>query len=446
MTMNSTAGDWLADARRVALLDVAVSLGLTVHPDGKSWGPCPGCGAATRGKRGDKRGRCVVLDKTATWACHSNGGDTCGAHGDGLALVAWTLTGKAWTKGDRGTSATVRSWYAARGWCDAWNPSGQPIPPATLRHHVAPVARVVPAKPQRPDPEQVCDLWRRCVPVTDDPEVAAWLTGRTDPGPIDPAAVAAMDLARALPPELVVPGWARFQGRPWTTSGHRLIVRAWAVNPDDPERLVAASLHARNVRPGGDAGDKAAWPAGASAAALILATGTDPRAHGRHLVEIAEGVPDWLRLVLARAEQPLGQRPAVWGVWSGSADPALAAIVPEGWTVAIRTHADDGGDKYAAAWQSLLTARNCTIYRQRKVNGPTPTPAKLDLVAQALEALRDSDGPEALAMVWACCCRQWGGALLVPTAVSGQLRERHGDMSGWDMTAYHAKLRELGTI
>ena len=408
MTMTSKAGEWLDAARGVALLDVAAALGLAVHPDGKSFGPCPGCGEATRGKRGDKRGRCVVLDKTDCWACHSNGGGTCGAGGDGLALVAWTLTGKAWAKGDRETSGKVREWYAALGWCEAWNPSGKPTTPATLRPRIAPVARVVPAPPQRPDPEQVRALWRRCVPVTADPEVAAWLAGRTDPGPIDPAAVKALDLARALPADLAdLPGWARFKGKPWTVSGHRLVVRAWEADPDNPERLRVASLHARNVLPTCAGDDKAAWPAGATAAALILATGHDPRAHGRHLVEIAEGVPDWLRMVLTRAELPKGKRPAVWGAWSGSPDPALAAVVPEGWTVALRTHADDAGDKYADKWRELLTAQSCTMHRERKANGP-----------------------EALAMVWAGCCRQWGGADLVPAAVADRIPRETARVGG----------------
>jgi hypothetical protein len=176
----------------------------------------------------------------------------------------------------------------------------------------------------------VRDLWRRCVPVTADPEVAAWLAERTDPGPIDPAKVAALDLARALPADLVdLPGWARFKGKPWTASGHRLVVRAWEADPDNPERLRVASLHARNVLPNCAGDDKAAWPAGATAASLILATGPDPRAHGLPLVEIPEGVPDWLRLaVTVAADLPKGKRSAVWGAWSGSADPAVAAVVP----------------------------------------------------------------------------------------------------------------------
>ncbi len=457
MTMTSKTGEWLDAARGVALLDIAAALGLDVHRDGRSFGPCPGCGEATRGK--DKRGRCRVRPDGNGWACCSNGSDGCGAKGDGVALVVWALTGKAtWATGDRETRDKVREWYAARGWCEAWTGGGSALP-TPARPRIAPVARVVSAPPQRPAVEQVRALWGRCVPVTADPEVAAWLAGRTDPGPIDPAAVAALDLARALPADLVdLPGWARYRGRPWTASGHRLVVRAWEADPDNPERLRVASLHARNVRPDCTGDDKAAWPAGATAAALILATGPDPRAHGRHLVEIAEGVPDWLRLVLTRAELPKGRRPAVWGAWSGSPDPALAAVVPEGWTVAIRTHADTAGDKYADKWRELLTARGCTIHRQRKANGPQvaaailpahpddppcPPPAKLGLVAQACEAVREADGPEALALVWAFCCRQWGGADLVPAAVAGELRERQDYMDGWNMSIYHAKLREL---
>lgn len=432
---------WLDDARRVPVLDLAAELGAELGRDRKSFGPCPGCGNAHRNNPGrtlDRRGRCLVDASGNGWACYSNGSHGCGAKGDGPALVAWTLTGKPWGKGDAETSAAVREWYAARGWCEPWQEhGGKPAPPA------APMRRPVPALPlavrARPPLAEVRELWRRCLPVTADPEVAAWLAGRAD-GPIDPAAVARLDLARALPAALDgLPRWARCNRQSWAEGGYRLIVRAWEADPEHPGRLRWASLHARAVRPGCD--PKGVWPAGAAAGGLVWATGANPVAHGLPLVELAEGVPDWLRLVLDRGERcDAGKRPAVWGVTSGSADPAVAAVVPEGWTVAIRMHADEGGDKYAAKWRELLTPRGCTLRRQRKHNPP----ADVDLVAVTVAALDDASGGAEVAAVWAACCRQAGGAELVAAAVTAAHLRAVARLDDWERGEHGAELRRLG--
>ncbi len=458
-----TPSNWLDDACRAPLPEVVATLGLDLHRDGKSFGPCPSCGMATRANPGrtDRRGRCRIEADGKRWACCSNGTEGCGAKGDGLALVAWSLTGRAWAKGDSDTSAQVREWYAARGWCDA-SPDGGSTPATLARPRRATVAVQVNQPKPRPPAAEVAALWARCLPVTADPEMAAWLAGRHD-GAIDPATVAKFDLARALPADLAnLPRWARYKdGKPWTASGHRLVVRAWEADPDTPGRLRVASLHARNVLPAYGPADKAAWPGRASAAGLVLATGADPRSHGLPLVEIAEGVPDWLRLaVTVASELPKGKRSAVWGIWNGSADPALGAVVPEGWPVALRTHADDAGDKYAAAWQTLLIARGCRMRREFKPNVPQPAapaiqragptfaavsaPAKADQVAQACEALRDAIGPDGLAVVWAYCCRDWGRPDAVPTAVANVLRCQLSALNDWELNIYNQQLREMG--
>jgi hypothetical protein len=280
---------------------------------------------------------------------------------------------------------------------------------------------------------------------------------------IDPAAVAALDLARALPLDVLdLPRWASYGGDPWTSTGHRLIVQAWEADPDTPGRLRVASLHARNVRPDCAPGDKAAWPGAGpgSASGLVWATGPDTRAHGLPLVELAEGVPDWLRLVLERATRPEGHRPAVVGIVSGSADPDLAALVPGGWTVAIRTHADPAGDKYAASWAELLRPRGCTLHRQRKANGPAAPstiapPADLDpppdgcaswadWTRTAGEGLADAADGEGLALWWRLCCGTCGGADRVPAPVADLHRRAVEGLARMDLDLYRAKVRELG--
>jgi len=212
----------------------------------------------------------------------------------------------------------------------------------------------------RPPGLEVAGLWFGCRNVADDPEVAAYCAGRG----FDPAAL--HDLARALPADGPLPPWARFKGRSWRESGHRLIVAAWAPDAARPGCLQLASLHSRCVL-SCSAGDKAAWPACASAAGLVMALDDEPLRDGeaRQLLTICEGVPDFL----AWAVRPAAMRGALWGAWSGSATAELAATVPAGWTVALAHHADEGGDKQAAAWKRQLEARGvrCVRCKPRKV-------------------------------------------------------------------------------
>lgn len=448
-----TAGgaSWVDQARAVPVLDVAEAVGLTIGRDGRSFGPCPGCGVATRANPGrtDRRGRCALVADGKGWHCYSNGSEGCEAKGDGLQLAAWALVGKPWGAGDAATAAALRDWYAGNGWCDP-DKGRQPL--ANPRPIVHPRPTFPQERPPRPPAAEVAELWARCVPVTADPDAVAWLTGRTDPAPLDPVALAALDVVRALPRELDnLPRWASFKGQSWTASGHRLLVLAWEADPDAPGLLRVASLHARNVLADCPPGDKAAWPAGATAGGLLLANGPDVTAHGLPLVELAEGVPDWLRLVLVRAELDAGERPAVLGLWSGSADAEAAAIVPHGWTVAIRTHADQAGDKYAVRWAELLAPRGCKLHRQRKANphnaqnGPTRPASPDGGVVGALAQLdADAGNPEGLALCWRLCCEKWGGAGGVPGQVAGRHRRMVDGLDVAELKRYRAELDALG--
>lgn len=442
--------DWLDDARAVPLPDVVRALALDVARDG-SFGPCPGCGAASRANPGrtDRRKRCSV--KGAAWHCYSNGTDGCGAKGDGVALVAWTLTGKPWASGDRTTGDAVRGWYAGNGWCDPAPGQGvdNPGQPRTRRVEQAPPE---PVERPRPPAAEVADLWARCVPVTADPDAVAWLLGRTDPDALDPDRLAALDVVRALPRNLgKLPRWARYNGQSWAESGHRLIVQGWEADPDNPGRLRWASLHARNIHPGHTDRDKAAWPAGATSVGLVLANGPDVTAHGLPVVELAEGVPDWLRLVQARAELPDGERPAVLAVWNGSADPDVAALVPDGWAVAIRTHDDQAGEKYARQWAELLGKR-CTLRRHRKHNppqqtngnGPRTDETGADWCRMAVEQIgADRGNPEALALAWLLVVDRWG-ADRVPVDVERAHRLAVGELDPGELETYRAGLARGG--
>ena len=347
--MNRAA--WLESASAVPIATVAAALGLDVRRDGASFGPCPGCGVERRNNPGrpvDRRGRCRV--SKGYWACCSNGTDGCGANGDAVALVSLVLTGDCtWTTGPTGDA--IRAWYASNGWCIAAD--GQMLPIERRRAIAAPV----PEGPlSHPDPGEVAQVWSHSPNVADDPEVAAYLRGRG----FDPAAIAELDLARALPTAGALPAWAWRGRQSWRDSGHRLIVPLWAPDPAVPGLLRMASLHARCVR-ACDAGLKAASPKGHVIKGFVMAARANALCDGdaRQLLTICEGVPDFI----AWALQPATARGALLGGISGSASAEILALVPSAWTVAVATHADLGGDQQALAWKREIERRGCRYVR-----------------------------------------------------------------------------------
>ena len=74
---------------------------------------------------------------------------------------------------------------------------------------------------------------------------------------------------------------------------------------------------------------------------------------------ICEGVPDFLTWAALWGDA--GETaPAVIGIISGSWTPHVAARVPSGTVVALRTHADEAGAKYMRHVALTLEAR-CTV-------------------------------------------------------------------------------------
>lgn len=216
---------------------------------------------------------------------------------------------------------------------------------------VAEAARPLPAPPplrplpppSRPPVDEVRDLWARCLPICDDPVLSMALRGRA----LEPAVIADRDLARCLPPAGSLPAWARCAGQSWRASGHRLIVPLF----DDVGALV--SLHARSFA--ADADPKGLSPAGHSSAGLVMADGfaRGVLIHGRPAwwslgepltLVIAEGVPDFLTDASVFGEWE--QAPATLGVLSGAWSADVAARIPDGCRVVIRTHSDRAGQSY----------------------------------------------------------------------------------------------------
>jgi hypothetical protein len=326
----------VVDLGRLSLVAVVPLLELKLAPDGRSFGPCPSCGAEHRnnpGRSHDRRLRCRIHEDRV-WGCCSNGSEGCGAGGSVFDLVAWVLLGRPLVRGD------VEAWRGVLAWLSderVTTPPPRPSPSA-----LAPKTRLNPFKLAR-------DLFH--FPRVDaDDEVATWLAARA----IDPRAVADLELACVLP-EGFHNSATTYRGRQWDETGHRLIVPMHEAHPDRPRQVRVASIHARCVRACDDDA-KAAWPAGASATGLLMLTNpTSLWADGaaRRLVTIVEGVPDFLTMALASPTQ----RGALIGAVSGSAQPETAALIPEGWTVVLALHDDDGGRQQRTAWEKALRGR-----------------------------------------------------------------------------------------
>lgn len=109
---------WLDQVSSVQIPPVAGKLGLS-SGRGRSWGPCPKCGAAKRGSD-DERGPLGLTSDGKGWACHAG----CGAEGDLADLVSYQTVGERFRDAQQDQRAEVRKACAAYGfWVDS-NPHG----------------------------------------------------------------------------------------------------------------------------------------------------------------------------------------------------------------------------------------------------------------------------------------------------------------------------------
>jgi hypothetical protein len=336
--------------------EVAIALGLEVRPNGRSLGPCPACQAPRRGSS-DARGPVGLTPDGLGWRCHR-----CAAAGDSVTLAAFVGHGTVPTAGDAAGWRAVNVFCEAHGFCSRSTSDAAPRPatPRSPRAQPAPPPDPIVA-PRRPPAAEVHDLWARCVPVTEDAAVRAWLLeGRVRR--IDPGLVAERDLARALPPAGALPAWCRYRRDDWRVSSHRVIVPLYGAGGH------LESVHARAVAPPMPK-DKAASPCNAEVRGLIMAcalgrlllAGAAPPGAGK--VIVSEGVPDFLTWATHYGDAA-EDAPAVLGVIAGAWTPAIAATIPTGWTVIIRTHADAAGARYAETIRASLAGR-CVCKRPR---------------------------------------------------------------------------------
>lgn len=219
---------------------------------------------------------------------------------------------------------------------------------------------------ERPYPpeDEVRALWSACVGASTLDVVRQELEHRA----LDAEAVEALDVARALPEGLRLPRWASYRGdapaaRSWLDLGYRLVlpvfdalggmrsVRAWrVVAGDGPKRLPPSGYRA-----------SALVMADATARALLEGGRWPDGADGR--VVFVEGEPDFLTWA-TRFSDSADRVPAIMGITSGSWTGELAARIPDGARVIVRTHHDAAGDAYAARIRDTIAGR-CTVLRSK---------------------------------------------------------------------------------
>jgi hypothetical protein len=210
--------------------------------------------------------------------------------------------------------------------------------------------------PNYPPEADLTALWGASVEVNAHEQAVRALETRG----LSAGAVRDLGLATALPDGVALPRWAVVRGRSWVEAGYAVILPTWAASAGPgAQRLEARCVRAWHV--GGklpEGHPKRVAPAGFAASGLVLA---DPKA--RALLEAArpcrlvvvEGEPDFLSLATRAALA--GADYGVLGVTSGAWTPGIAWLVPDGSQVAVCTHADDAGERYAEAVRSSASGR-----------------------------------------------------------------------------------------
>ncbi len=352
-----TNGGWIAEAVRAATLErVAGDLGLAIRR--KHLPACPACnvekhgsGKLYRGEEGDR------------WHCHR-----CGADGDALALVAFHLFGSTASNPDQWRQ--VREWFEGRGYVSKNGPRTPYKPVSSVSHTKPP-----PREPQGVEPpawpptDDLKSLWGQGRPFEELNDGQRW-AGRFS---ISHEVVNALNLARVFPESATLPGWARCAGHSWR-DGWRLLLPMYG-----PEGR-CVSMAARWVSDGDPPkGAKECTPAGFSRSgavyadpmglALLQGKTDDGGCRWNGGVVIAEGGKDYLTWA-ARAGRvtPTDDGPetfAVLGVWAGAWNAEIAARIPDGARVTIRTDQNEAGDKYAETIAETLHGR-CVVKRPNR--------------------------------------------------------------------------------
>ena len=331
---------WMDEVKRAAVPAIGEALGLQARGR-RAYGPCPVCGATSRGSN-DRRG--PLGYQGAAWRCWASG---CDARGSTLDLIAAVELGRRPQGREDWRRVHARA-YAIGATATAPEGDTPPAPPRRL-----PAA---PAAPERHYPalREVADLWTfGAVPVHELPEGRRWLEALLPGG----CGVCPPHLARIIPtPEQArarwglrygparsrLPRWARWGALPWHAAGYRILLPMY----DACGRL--RSLRARHHDLPAPGAPKAVSPAGCRVSGLVFANQLGVEMlRGQAspaLVLLTEGGTDTLAASLL---SPPHVPRAILGVGSGAWTADHADQIPPGAEVVIATDPDEAGERYA---------------------------------------------------------------------------------------------------
>jgi hypothetical protein len=336
---------WAQRVVERGVANVARALGLAVSPPRNGTGGalyCPACNAERRHtKSGDKRLAADVTPNGRGWHCYQ-----CEAKGDALDVVAYRMRGVRFRELGDAARDEVRAW-CAREWSDVAE-----LLDAAARRAPAPALPPLPAPTATPDAPleyptaDALALWDACVPVKDDAEVLRYLAApRAEGGRgIVNAASLPPHIARALPPD-ARPAWTTHRPDPaapaatWAETGHRLVLPTY--DAGGVHRSVLARAIVPTSRKSTVKGRRSGLVlANGRACGVLRGNPLKLTSDGERRIIIAEGEIDWLTWVARGGE-------TVLGIMAGSWTPELAARLPDGALLVVRTDADDAGVQYA---------------------------------------------------------------------------------------------------
>lgn len=333
-------GSWLDDARGTHVLHIANLCGIETRRrnERKAEVVCPACGDRTRHhKSGDTRLSADVVHHGKGWFCFQ-----CNAKGDAIDFAAYVFGGQRFAEANQSTRDRVRELF-----------DGRVRLPKVLTEQQPSAPRHVPA-------EELQAVWAGCCSVTEDVEVSEYLRGRG----IDPAAVAADDLARALTTSGPTSRWMKHRpcadapATNWRQSGHRLVV------PLHDTEGAMRSLLARLVRSPRAGERKSSAPMGCDRGGLAMAcratiemlrTGRSPNTDGRAFrIYATEGEIDFLSACVRIPESSDVRVRAVIGIVNGTLTSELGKRFPSGAQVVSLFDKDDEGTKYEMRLRGIL--------------------------------------------------------------------------------------------
>lgn len=378
---------WTEDARdRATVRDVATALGLDVRRcRGVEGFTCPIHGA----DHSDGRPSGRIVHRGAGWKCW-----TCDQGGDVVTLACIVLKGERSPRGE--AFHHVRAWFAARGWCEAWEGGAKPRKaPEPPRRAPRPVE--ADPVPVRHPVASVAAVWGSLDSVISEARCGRWLRCRG----LEPWRVASLDLARGIGPTAVGAEWARLGRSSWGDAGWSLVLPVY-----DAEGVMCG-LRARwtGTRRTGPDYDDDVWPTpdglgleevpppyagkevspsggGVSAAVYadpvgrwLLSGGfgpVDPSAPGLRWngrVLVVEGGPAWLHYAAEPGRVSAdGSTAAVLGVWSGAwrDDRWGRALARRFWrasSVVVAGDDDEGGERIADPVVRVLSGAGIPVRR-----------------------------------------------------------------------------------